>query len=87
VAVALTFSNVLEIIFGGIFFMGTKNTQIGDHQAAIGSPLYMAWLGTLPDFLKAIVAEERGIDLAGKNVPVMETHSLTSSKDKAQGCV
>ena len=41
--------------------MGTKNTQIGDHHAQPGSPIYMAWLATLPDFLKAIVAEERGI--------------------------
>jgi hypothetical protein len=59
--------------------MGTKNTQIGDHRALPGSPLYMAWLATLPDFLKTIVAEERGLDLAA-----ITTNNLAKTKESVQ---
>jgi hypothetical protein len=34
-----------------------------DHRAAIGSPEYLKWLDSLPDFLREIVASERGITI------------------------
>jgi hypothetical protein len=44
-------------------FMSNKSSGGDSHLAAVGSPAYMEWLRGLPQFLQAIVATERGIDL------------------------
>jgi|HubBroStandDraft_4_1064222.scaffolds.fasta_scaffold497657_2 hypothetical protein len=43
--------------------MGKKFPGVGDHRAAIGSEEYLKWLESLPDFLRDIVASERGITI------------------------
>ena len=59
--------------------MNIKFQGVGDHRAAIGSPEYILWLESLPAFLRDIVAEERGLDLAA-----ITTKNLAETKESVQ---
>ena len=43
--------------------MSKKFPGAADCRAAIGSPEYLLWLESLPDFLREIVASERGFTI------------------------
>ena len=62
--------------------MGKKFSDVGDHRAAIGSPEYLKWLESLPNFLREIVATERGITITAA---VMRADEFRYGKQENDG--